>query len=85
MSLTAEQIAQKKTDLQTLESAQLQLMAGELAVSTTIDGNSVTFQKIYPGKLEGYITKLKNELAPYDASITEQVREFTARNNRMFC
>lgn len=82
--LTAEQIAQKQADLQKLESAQLQLMAGELAVSTTIDGNSVTFQKIYPGKLEGYIAKLKNELAPYDATINGETREFIVRNNGMF-
>jgi hypothetical protein len=83
--LTSEQIVKKQEDLQKLEAVQLQLMSGELAVSTVIDGNSVTFQKIYPGKLESYIARIKSELAPYDTTVESPVREFIVRNNSMFC
>ena len=83
--MTPEQIAAKQADLQSLLDVKLQLNTGELAVTTSIDGNSVTFQKVNPVKLEQYIAKLQGELAPYDTTVSAPVTEITVNNNRFFC
>lgn len=83
--MTPEQVAAKQADLQDLEDARLQLSTGELAVNTSIDGNSVTFQQVNSDRLEQYISRLKAELAPYDSTVAAPVTEITVNNNRMFC
>lgn len=82
--LTAEQIAEKTAVLKSLEGADLQYALGENAIEVMIDGNRTVFEKAYPGKREQWIKRLKAELAPYDATINGEIREFTVRNNRMF-
>ena len=83
--LTTDQIAKKKEDLVKLESVHLAFLSGEQVVNTVIDGNSVQFQRINPGRLEQYIARIKSELAPYDTSVDSPAREFTVRNTSMFC
>jgi len=85
LALTTEQIAAKTLDLANLKTVKLRLNSGQLQVSTTIDGNSVTFQKVNPVKLEQYIAALQTELAPYDAGVSAPCTEITCNNNRMFC
>lgn len=85
MTLTAEQIAAKTLDLESLKVVKLRLNSGQLQVSTTIDGNSVTFQKVNPVKLEQYIAALQTELAQYDSGVSAPYTEITCSNNRIFC